>query len=149
MLQQIVSVSFINDTDLMIDGDDSELKMQEIMNIYDQYYGVAEGTIEAEKTTYFAQRWHQKQGQKVIKEKEIKLYVKYKLVKSTKVSKFIQFLGVQIGPTLKQEKQFKVMKEKMKEAIYKIKNIEFYLSIAYIFFNMYLCIKVYFGCKII
>jgi len=37
----------------------------------------------------------------------------------------------------------------MKEATYKLKNIEIYISTEYVFYNMYLCKKVYFGCGII
>ena len=58
-------------------------------------------------------------------------------------------LRVHIGPSLKWEKQFKIMIEKMMELVVKIKKIDIYPSIAYIFFNMYLCRKVYFGYSIV
>ena len=40
------------------------------------------------------------------------------------------------------------MKEKLKEAVYKLKNIEVSIQTAYIFYNIYLCKKVYFRCRI-
>ena len=54
-----------------------------------------------------------------------------------------------MGPLLKWMKQFECMKEKLKEAIHELKDIEVVIPIAYIFHNVYLCKKVYFGCRII
>ena len=41
------------------------------------------------------------------------------------------------------------MKEKIKEVIGKLKTIEVKSATAYIFYNMYLSKKVYFGCGIV
>ena len=54
-----------------------------------------------------------------------------------------------MGPSLKWEKQFKIMKEKMMESVAKIKVMEIYPAIAYAFFNVYLSKKVFFGCGIV
>ena len=45
--------------------------------------------------------------------------------------------------------QFNIIKEKIKEAIEKLKTIEVKSATAYIFYNVYLSKKVYFGCIII
>ena len=41
------------------------------------------------------------------------------------------------------------MKEKMSEAIFKLKNTEIVIATAYLYYNMYLITKVYFGYGII
>ena len=41
------------------------------------------------------------------------------------------------------------MKVKMKQAIHKIKNIDIKVAIAYTFYNIYLCRKVYFRYRIV
>jgi len=51
-------VLFVDNTNLMTDGQNSEHKMQEIMSMCDQYYGATGDTIETNKTTYFAWKWH-------------------------------------------------------------------------------------------
>ena len=60
----------------------------------------------------------------------------------------IKSLGVYIGPALDWEKQFNVMKEKIRESVTKIESMEIHPATAYIFFNMYLSKKVFFGCGI-
>ena len=50
-----------------------------------------------------------------------------------------------MSPSLKWEGQFKAMVEKMKEAIYKLRNIEIAAPIAHLYYNAYLIKKVYFG----
>ena len=41
------------------------------------------------------------------------------------------------------------MKEKMRKAIFKLKNTEIVITTVYLYYNMYLITKVYFGCSII
>ena len=65
------------------------------------------------------------------------------------MNKCTRSLGVYIGPLLKWEKQFKIIIEKMMESVAKIKKMDIYPSTAYIFFNIYLYRKVYFGCGIV
>ena len=52
--EQVVSISYVDDTDLMTDGEDDIEKMQESINEYDNYYGATGGKIETDKSTYFA-----------------------------------------------------------------------------------------------
>ena len=47
-------------------------------------------------------------------------------------------LGAYISLSLKQIKQFEIMKEKMLEAVSKLRNITIAAPIAYIFLNIYL-----------
>ena len=50
-----------------------------------------------------------------------------------------------MSPSLKWEGQFKAMVEKMKEAIYKLRNIEIAAPIAHLYYDAYLIKKIYFG----
>ena len=59
-----------------MNGENVEYKIQETMSIYNQYYRVTRGTIENKKTTYFVWQQQWKQGQKIIKEKEVEINVK-------------------------------------------------------------------------
>lgn len=54
-----------------------------------------------------------------------------------------------MNPELKWTKQFEVMKSKMYRAMSKLRSTSISVANAYIFFNMYLIIQVYFGCGII
>ena len=54
-----------------------------------------------------------------------------------------------MSPSLVWDKQFEIMKEKMVEAIFKLKNTEIVVPTAHLYYNMYLIKKVYFGCSII
>ena len=58
-------------------------------------------------------------------------------------------LGVFMGPSLKWERQFNEMVHKMKQAIAKLKNTTITTLVAYIYYNMYLLTKVYFGYSVI
>ena len=51
-----------------------------------------------------------------------------------------------MGPELKWNKQFEIMKEKMREAIGKLKNAVVFAPTAHIFFNVHLIKKVFCGC---
>jgi len=61
----------------------------------------------------------------------------------------VQSLGVYIILSIKWKAQFKIMEEKIKEAIRKFKLINIYLSLVHVYFNVYLMKKVYFRCGIV
>jgi len=58
-------------------------------------------------------------------------------------------LGICISPTLRWIKQFSKIENKMKQAIWKLRKTSVTLGNAYLFYNMYLTIQVYFGCGIV
>ena len=58
-------------------------------------------------------------------------------------------LGVHIALSLKQCKQYKIMKEKMRGAVAKLRNTSIHPSQTFIFYNAYFTKLVYFGCRII
>ena len=54
-----------------------------------------------------------------------------------------------MSPALVWDKQFEKMKEKIIEAVFKLKNTKIVVPTAYLYYNMYLIKKVYFGCEIV
>ena len=62
--EQVASISYVDDTDLMTDGEDDVDKMQESITLYDNYYSATGGKIEIDKSTYFAWQWTWKQEKK-------------------------------------------------------------------------------------
>ena len=50
----MVSVSFIDDANLVSNGKEAESKMQQILNRYNRLYGTIGGYIEYEKMIYFS-----------------------------------------------------------------------------------------------
>ena len=57
-------------------------------------------------------------------------------------------LGVYMSPSSTWNKQFEIMREKVLEAIYKLKNTIIAVYNAYMYYNMYLIKKVYFRCRV-
>ena len=51
---QCVAITFVDDTDFMTDGENSQAQMQSILDIYNKLYGAIGGHIEETKTTYYA-----------------------------------------------------------------------------------------------
>ena len=93
-----VLVSFVDNTDLFSDGNEIKEKMQSILNIYNKYYKATGGEIEEKKTTYYSQKWNWKQGQKIIKEREVKLMINDNEIKAAKIDTCEKTLGVCIRP---------------------------------------------------
>ena len=56
------SVSFVDDTDLTIDGDNAQEQMQRIVNLYNQLHTAIGGKIQEEKSKFFSWKWVWKQG---------------------------------------------------------------------------------------
>jgi len=79
----------------------------------------------------------------------IELKVNEQLLEKININESVKLLGVHMTPTLKWEKQFKIITEKMQEALYKLKSIPLSIANTYMYYNMYLMRKVYFRCGII
>jgi len=140
----IAAIAFVDDKDLVIDGNEAESKMQRMLKIYDDLYKAKGGHIEEDKSKFFAWQWRWRQGNKVITDKKVTLEVNEKKVKSISSKRSERTLGVYMSPSLKWEIQFEKMKEKMIEAIFKLKNTEIVAPIVYMCYNAYLIKKVYF-----
>ena len=69
-------------------------------------------------------------------------------VRSVQSKESKRTLGVHMSPLIIWITQFKKMKEKMLEAMYKLKNTTIVVSTASMYYNMYLIKKVYFGCGV-
>ena len=53
-IEQYVVVSFVDDNDLATDGENAEVKMQEIIDLYEILHAATGGKIEESKIKYFA-----------------------------------------------------------------------------------------------
>ena len=90
-----------------------------------------------------------KQGQREIKNIVVDIEVNDIKVQQVDCKKSERSLGVHMSPALVWDKQFEKMKEKMIEAVFKLKNTKIVVPTAHLYYNMYLIKKVYFGCGIV
>ena len=146
---QIVAVAFVDDADLMTEGSEAFKLMQEILNMHNRLHGATGGHVQEDKTTYYAWQWKWRQGQKRIQNVNDKLLINEKSVKQTSVNESVKSLGLFVNPTLKWIHQFEMMKDKMCEAMSKLRSTPLTIGNAYVFFNMCLVTQVFFGCGII
>jgi len=147
--EQSVSVSFVDDTDFIAEGHQYQQKMQQIINIYQKYYTATGGKIEGSKTKFFAWKWKWQQGQKVIHQINAEIYADEQKIKQMSNEESIKTLGVHITPSLQWKCQFQQMMTKLQDTISKLKYTPMNTHNAYLYFNMYMITKVYFGCGII
>ena len=145
---QCVAVAFVDDTDFMTDGENATQQMQEILQIYDRYYGATGGHIEVAKTIFYSWSWRWKQGQKIAKTIQTKLVIQNDQLKQNSIQESVKTLGVKINPELTWSNQFEMMREKLIRAMSKLKSTPISVENAYIFVNMYLINQVYFGAGI-
>ena len=64
-------------------------------------------------------------------------------------TKNVKTLGVAMEPSITWDSQFVEMVNKMKDAISKLKHTEIFVSTASMYYNMYLCKKVFYGSGIV
>jgi len=141
----ISAIAFVDDTDLVIDGDDLQERMQRMLQQYNDLYTATGGLIEQNKSMFFAWQWKWTQGNKRILDKKVTITINNEQVKERPCEESEKTLGVYISPSMKWVKQFQSMMEKMREAVFKLSNIEIVPATAHIFYNAYLTKKVYFG----
>ena len=67
---------FVDDADLMTNGEQDITKMQKILTLYDKLFRATNGLIEIEKSMFFAWKWQWKQGQKAIKHREVEMKIR-------------------------------------------------------------------------
>jgi len=144
----ISAVAFVDDTDLLVEGDNVEMMMNEMLGTYERLYAATGGVIEFEKSKYYAWQWKWSQGLKKIKNLNVTIELNTHEINSVKCEESQKTLGVYMTPSMSWSTQFIQMVEKMKEAIHKLANTEILAATAHIFYNAYLIKKVYFGCGI-
>lgn len=146
---QCALITYVDDTDMMTDGEKARLQMQKIIDIYDRLYGATGGYIEDGKSTYYAWRWKWEQGQKAAVDIKEEIWVNNKILQQTLIKDAVKSLGLYVNPTMEGSKQFEMVKEKLIRAMSKLRSTPLSVANAYIFFNMYLITQVYFGCGIV
>jgi len=138
----------VDDTDLVVDGDNATEEMQLMLNLYDTLHTATGGKIQEQKSSFFSWIWVWAQSHKRIKNVDINLSINNSSIQQNHVSEDKKTLGVQMSPSMKWICQFSMMKEKMEMAMWKLQNTPVTASNAYLFINMYLTTHVYFGCWI-
>jgi len=141
----VSAIAFVDDTDLVAEGPKAEEMMEKMLVTYNDLHTATGGLIEQSKSSYFAWRWKWQQGNKKIIRVNADIKFNNERVKEVEWGKSEKTLGVYMNPAMKWEKQFQVMLEKMKEATYKLRNVEIAAPVAHLYYNAYLIKKVYFG----
>ena len=89
-----------------------------------------------------------KQGRLEIRNVKVNIEVNRITVQQIDCRKSERSLGVHMSPALVWDEQFLKMREKMIEAVFKLKNTKIAAPTAYLHYNMHLIKKVCFGCGI-
>ena len=89
--------------------------------------------VHSESKKNYSQKWNWSQGNKKTTSKCVKLVLNQHQIEKIDNNKCVRTLGVHVGPELKWNEQFEIMKEKMREAIGKLKNAVVFAPTAHIF----------------
>ena len=60
----------------MTNGEQDEIKMKKIIEMHNKLFSATNRLIEIDKSKFYAWKWHWREGQKVIKQQNIKLDMK-------------------------------------------------------------------------
>jgi len=145
----VAAVLFVDDNDLAVDGDNSKVRMQKMVDLHDTLYKATGGFSQEEKSKFYSWKWVWQQGRKRMKVVKVVIKINDKLIKQLGPKDEEKTLGVNIDPSLKWDEQFTMLIEKMKLAMWKLESTPVTVSNAYLFYNMYLVTHVYFGCGIV
>ena len=120
-----------------------------ILQVYTRLYEATGRRIEQSKSYCYKWKQSDKGGKRMIIDRPINIEVYSEKLTELKCDETIRALGIYINPSLKQEKQFTIMKQKMLQSIAKIMNTNMNTYQIHIYFNMYLVRSVFFGSRII
>ena len=123
--------------------------MIEIIKKYTNLYKATGGYVQYNKTKYYSQKWEKNNGKLEIKNKKIILKGNKQIIKLEDCKIATRTLGVIMIPSMKWNKQFDSMRERMYEAMVKLNSTVMKLQLVYLYFNTYLIKKVFFECGII
>ena len=85
------------------------------------------------KTKHHSWKWKLSQENKKTLSKSAKLVLNQDEIETIDNNKCVRILGICMGPELKWNKQFEIMKEKMREAIGKLKNVVAFAPTAHVY----------------
>jgi len=94
-------VAFVDNADLVTDGDNAERKMGKMAVLYNDLHAATGGFSEKEKSKYFSWKWVVKAGCKIIKNVEKKVEVNHHKIRQIHCNESVKTLGVMIGLSLK------------------------------------------------
>ena len=130
---QIVAVMFVDDADMITEGVEAQDKMKRILKMHDDLHSATGGKIEEKKCKFFAWKYFWKQEKIEIQNEIIDLEINEIKVQQIDSKKSERSLGVCISPALVWDEQFARMKEKMIEAVFKLKNTKIVVPTAHYF----------------
>ena len=102
----ISAIAFVDDTDLLVEGDDGENTMNQMLGKHDELNAATGGYIEFDEIKYCAWQWKWSQGNKVLKDKKIKIALNNQETKAVDCKKSEKTLGVCVSPSFAWSKQF-------------------------------------------
>ena len=88
-------------------------------------------------------------GQLRIHNKVAEITINGRTIKQIEVDKVERTLGVQLSLSLKWDKQYEKIMEKMSQAIIKLQKTVVEVGLIYLYFNAYLLKSVFFGCGVV
>ena len=133
----------------MSDGNDADIKIHKILEIYTKLYQATGGVVEFEKTSYFCWRQKRQNGKFSIQNKIIKIEVNNQIIQQLNIKEATRTLGIYMIPLNTWIKQILIMKEKMSLAIGKLNNTKLQTNLIYLYFNAYLLKNIFFGTGIV
>jgi len=142
---QVAAVSYVDDNDLVSDGDNAAEKMNKGVNIFSSLHEATGGLVEENKSKVYSCQWKVLSGRKVIYNNKNKIRMQEIELKHIDCKKQELTLGVMMSPALIWDAQFVQMVNKMKDAIGSLKNTNIAVLTASMYYNMYLIKKVYYG----
>ena len=130
---QIVAVMFVDDADMITEGVEAQDKMKRILKMHDDLHSATGRKIEEKKCKFFAWKYFWKQGKIETQNEIIDLEANEIKVQQIDSKKSERSLGVYVSPALVWDEQFARMKEKMIEAVFKLKNTKIVVPTAHYF----------------
>jgi len=97
----VAAVSFVDNNDLAVDGDNSKVRMQKIVDLYDTLYKAIGGFSQEEKSKFYSWKWVWQQGRKRMKVVKVVIKINNKPIKQLGPKDEEKTLGINIGPSLK------------------------------------------------
>ena len=144
-----ITFLFVDDTDLAVVGENSVSQMQMILNLCNKLHSATGGKTQVEKTKFFAWTWTWSQGKKKIKNVDANIQLNNQPMQQLNAMEEEKTLGVFVSPSMRWLSQCAAIEEKLKIAMWRLRQTPITIGNAYVFYNVYLITHVYFGCGIV
>ena len=140
-----VVIAFVDDSDFMSSGKDSERKMNQIMRLHVDLHEATGGKVQLEKVMVYGFKWENH----VISNEDVRIVIGSNVMQMLDVRESTKTLGVFMSPALDWKDEFSYVKRKMETSITKLMNTELAIYQVYMYFNVYMLTNVFYGCGIV